>query len=249
MALGSSIEDPDTSLGSPLRRNPVWFALQVTMRIVFTVWLRYRAKGIERVPAESGALILANHQSFLDPLLIGLPLKRPVSYLARENLFRVPVVGWILRNTYVMPLNIDGASLAGIRQTLKRMRQGFLVGVFPEGTRSPDGTVGQLKPGFTTLVKRVETPIIPVGIAGAHRALGLGHRLLKPERVCVVFGEPIPPEALAPYRQRGREEDLIAFVREKILACVEEAELWLHDQARVPADEDIDWPKPVESVT
>lgn len=227
----------------------MWLAMQVTMRIVFTVWMRYRAKGIENVPSEGGALVLANHQSFLDPLMIGLPLTRPVSFLARENLFRVPLVGWILRNTYVMPLNMEGASLAGIRQTLKRMQQGFLVGVFPEGTRSPDGVVGELKPGFTTLVKRVEVPIIPVGVAGAHRALGLGHKLLKPERVCVVFGEPILPEDIAPLRERGREAELMAFVRGKILECVQEAELWLHNQPRVRQDEDIVWPKPVEPVS
>src|SRR5215207_9434188 len=129
---------PDDLLGSPLRRNWIWLSFQVAMRIIFAVWLRYRARGLEHVPATGGGLILANHQSFLDPLMIGLPLHRPVSFLARENLFQVPVIGWILRRTYVMPIN-QMAGTSGLRELLKRLDKGFLVGIFPEGSRSPDG--------------------------------------------------------------------------------------------------------------
>src|SRR5437016_2539549 len=121
--------------GSPLRRNWVWFISQVIVGAVFAFWLRYRARGIERIPAAGGGLLLANHQSFLDPLLVGLPLHRPVSFLARDTLFPVPVIGWILRHTYVIPLDREGGGAAGIRQTLRRLEQGFLVGIFPEGTR------------------------------------------------------------------------------------------------------------------
>lgn len=214
-------------LGSPLRRNWVWLSFQVVIRNIFAFWLQYRARGIEKIPATGGGLILSNHQSFLDPLLIGLPLHRPVSFLARDTLFPVPVIGWILRHTYVMPLSRDTGGAAGLRETIRRLDEGFLVGLFPEGTRSPDGSLGTLKPGFAALVRRTELPIYPVGIAGAHRALGRGSILLKPHRVRVVFGEPLPADKVAELKQRGRETELVETVRAHIAACQHEAETWL----------------------
>jgi 1-acyl-sn-glycerol-3-phosphate acyltransferase len=212
---------------SPLRRNWVWFICQVILSVCFTVWLRYRARGVERLPTVGGGLLLVNHQSYLDPLLVGLPLKRPVSYLARDSLFRVPVVGWMLRNTYVMPLSRDSGGVAGFRETLRRLEDGFLVGVFPEGTRSPDGKLGTFKPGFAALLRRAHIPIYPVGIAGAHRAMGKGSWFLKPCRVCVVFGEPFCRETIEPLFQRGLEPELVETVRTRIAECQREAEAWL----------------------
>jgi len=226
MAEMTAVNTPP-QVGSPLRRNWIWFVCQVIVGICFTVWLRYRARGVERLPADGGGLLLANHQSYLDPLLVGLPLRRPVSFLARDSLFRVPVIGWILRNTYVMPLSRDSGGVAGFRETLRRLDEGFLVGVFPEGTRSPDGTLGTFKPGFAALVRRTDLPIYPVGIAGANRALGKGSRFLKPHRVCVVFGEPFSREAIEPLCQRGREAELVEAVRSRIADCQREAEEWL----------------------
>jgi len=197
------------------------------LSVVFTTWLRYRARGVEHVPAVGGGLFLTNHQSFLDPLLVGLPLRRPVSFLARDTLFKVPVIGWILRHTYVMPLSRETGGAAGIRETLRRMDLGFLVGIFPEGTRSVDGSLGKFKPGFAALVRRMELPIYPVGIAGAHRAFGKGSLFLKPHRVCVVFGEPFPKELIDSLKQRGREAELIECVRSKIAECQQAAEDWL----------------------
>lgn len=214
-------------LGSPLRRNWVWWTLQVIIRNVFAFWLRYRARGIEHIPEQGGGLVLSNHQSYLDPLLIGLPLHRPVSFLARNTLFPVPVIGWILRHTYVMPLSRDTGGAEGIRETIRRLDEGFLVGLFPEGTRSRDGSLGRLKPGFAALVRRTDLPIYPVGIAGAHRAMGRGSLFLKPYRVCVVFGQPIPAESIAELKQRGREDELVETVRARIAACQQDAENWL----------------------
>jgi 1-acyl-sn-glycerol-3-phosphate acyltransferase len=213
--------------GSPVRRNWVWFVSQLLVGIVFTFWLRYRARGAERVAPAGGGLLLANHSSFLDSLLVGLPLRRPVSFLARDTLFRVPVVGWMLRHTYVMPLSRDTGGAAGIRETLRRLEEGFLVGIFPEGTRSTDGSLGTFKPGFAALVRRTDLPIYPVGIAGANRALGRGSLFLKPRRVRVVFGEPLALETIAALRQRGREDELIEAVRARIAECQQEAEEWL----------------------
>jgi 1-acyl-sn-glycerol-3-phosphate acyltransferase len=196
----------------------------MVFRAFFYTWLRYRSRGMEKIPATGGGLLLINHQSYLDPMLAGLPLTRPISYLARDSLFRVPLIGWILRHTHVKPINREAASSAVIRETVQRMEQGFLCGVFPEGTRSADGKVGPFKPGFIALIRRADVPIYPIGVAGAYEALGRGSWFLKPRRVAVVYGDPILPEQLKELAQRGREDELVAYVRQRIIDCQAEAE-------------------------
>ena len=210
----------------PTRRNWLWLILQFLLRVVFTVWLRYRARGLDKIPAEGGGLIIANHQSFLDPLLIGLPLSRPLSYVARDTLFPVPLIGWVLRRTYVMPIKREAASSATIRAAVERVQQGFLVGIFPEGTRCRQGEVGEFRPGFAAIVRRTKLPIYPVAIAGAHKAMPRGIWWLKRRTVTVVFGDALPPDEVERYCQRGQEQRLVSLVRERITALHAEAETW-----------------------
>lgn len=223
MTISSAEISSKIQTASP-RRSWFWLICQTVIQGFFGIWLRYRAVGVDRIPTTGGGLLLCNHQSYLDPLLVGLHLARPVSYLARNTLFAVPILGRILRITHVMSLNRDGGSSAAIREALKRMDEGFLVGIFPEGTRSADGHLGPLKHGFAAILRRTDLPVIPVGIAGANRALGRGSWFLKPCRVCVVYGEPLPREEIARLNERGRERELVELVRTRIAACQHEAE-------------------------
>ena len=213
-------------LPPPKARNLTWRTLQFILQNVFCFWLGYRARGYQQLDDAQGGLVLANHQSFLDPLLVGLPLHRPISFLARDTLFRVPVIGWILRSTYVMPINREAASTASLRETLRRMQHGFLVGIFPEGTRTETGEVGVFKPGFVALVRRSKLPVYPVGIAGGYQALGRKNWFLRPARVRVVVGQPITIEQLEQFASRDQDQALIDFVRQRIVECYQEAEAW-----------------------
>ncbi len=220
----NSTEPPP--LPSPTRRNWVWFSFQCILGLFFLIWFRYRARGVERIPKTGGGLFLINHQSFLDPLLVGMPLSRPVSYLARDSLFKVPFIGWVLRKTYVMPINRDSSGTGPIKEGVRRIKHGFLVGIFPEGTRSRDGAVGQLKPGFVTFIRRTKSPVFPVGIAGADKAFPRSSWFIKPRRIRIVFGAPFSPEELDQLSQRGREHELVALAHERISQCQREAEEW-----------------------
>jgi 1-acyl-sn-glycerol-3-phosphate acyltransferase len=168
---------------------------------------------------------LVNHQSFLDPLLVGLPLKRPVSFLARDSLFRVPIIGWILRNTYVMPINREAASTSSLREAIRRLAHGFYVGIFPEGTRTETGEVGELKPGFLALMRRAQVPVYPVGIAGAFQSYPKRAWFPRPVKVCVEFGEAFTQAELEQFG-RDRETELLTFIRARIAACQQRAEAW-----------------------
>lgn len=211
---------------SPLRRGPVWNLIQIVLQTFFCFWLGYRAFGYRRIDDEPGALILINHQSYLDPLLVGLPLTRPISFLARENLFDVPLVGWVLRKTHVLPINQEAAGTTSIRKLIERVNDGWLVGIFPEGTRSESGDIGVIKPGFATIVRRAKKPVIPVGISGAYQSMPMGSWFVRPVPVRVVFGDPITVEELERFPDRSQEHELIELVRERMVACHAAAEAW-----------------------
>ena len=201
----------------PERRNWVWLTIQTVLRLLFAIFLRYRATGHQELSRHSGMLFVINHQSFLDPLLVGVPLTRPVCFLARDSLFRVPVVGWVLRSTYVMAINRESASSAVIRESIAKLRAGFWVGIFPEGTRSVDGELGELKPGFLAIVRRAQVPVCVVGIAGSQRAFGKGAWFPRMARVSVCFDSPILLEELQTLLERG-EEHLLAEIRSRLEA-------------------------------
>lgn len=211
---------------SPLRRNWVWFGFQIVAQVLFTIWFRARTRGLENLPKEGPGLILMNHESFLDPLVAAVWIKRPVSYLARHDLFDVPVVGWILRRTYVMPINRLKGSSAAMRATIQRLDQGFLVGIFPEGARTEDGELGEIKGGFLAITRRAPVPIIPMGIAGTRKAMAYGDFFPKPFRVRVVIGEPLDAEEVARLSTKERQGEMLELIEQRLRDCRRAAEEW-----------------------
>ena len=219
-------DNPD-ALPSPLRASCVWWTLRAVLRLLLTIMLGYRARGVKRVAAQGGGLVLINHQSNFDPMLVGLPLARPISYMARDSLFPLPVIGWILKRTYVVPISREAAGSESIRELIRRIEHGFLVGVFPEGTRTHDGRMGEFKPGFLAVARRARMPLYPVGIAGAYKAWPRRWKLPRPGRVRLVFGEPIPADEVERLCGRGRQRELLDVVRVRVDECRREAEDWL----------------------
>lgn len=215
---------------SPTQRSRMWRFLQFLFRGICCTYLQYRARGVERMPA-GGALLVANHQSYLDPLLICVPLNRPISFLARDSLFRAPIVGWILKNTLVLPVNQAAPTTVSIRAMIDRIKAGFYVGMFPEGTRTPDGKMCEIKPGMLAIVKRIDAPICPIGIAGGYESYPMHAAWPRPAKIRVVFGPPIPANELVERWKRDGEEATLKFLGERIGECVEEAYRWRNEGA------------------
>jgi 1-acyl-sn-glycerol-3-phosphate acyltransferase len=129
-----------------------------------------RTEGAHHVPRTGPVLVIANHQSFLDPVLVGLAARRQLCFLARHSLFENAGFGWLIRSLNAVPVNQDGFAREGLKTTLEQLRSGRAVLVFPEGERTEDGQIHPLRPGIHLLIKRVKMPILPVGIAGAYDA-------------------------------------------------------------------------------
>lgn len=182
--------------------------------VLYRLLFRYRAYHPERVPASGPVILAANHTSFLDPPLVGLPLARPLSYLARKSLFRNWLIGAVLRSWQVVPVDRDGAGAAGLKAILNRLRQGHAVLLFPEGTRSPDGRLQPARSGIGLAIIKSECPVVPVRVFGTYEAWGRHYRFPRPRRIAVAYGEPLDFTALRREAKTASKERLKAIYQE-----------------------------------
>jgi 1-acyl-sn-glycerol-3-phosphate acyltransferase len=143
-------------------------------------------------------MLLSTHQSVLDPVLVGLISNRRLNYLARKTLFKNSAFGFLIRVLDAIEIDREKGGLAGLREMLKRLQAGELVLLFPEGTRTEDGNVKELKPGFIPVARRSNVPLIPIAIVGAFDCLPRGTKLPLRKPIAVVVGEPLQSAVYAP---------------------------------------------------
>ncbi len=170
----------------------IWFRFaQAVLLLCGTVFFRLRLFYRVRLPYESGAILASNHQSFLDPVLVGLALEKPIHFMARSTLFKNPLFGMLIRSVNAFPVERDTADLKATRETLRRLKNGNFVVMFPEGTRTHDGSVIMPKPGFAMLASRAGVPIVPVVIKNSGLAWGRKDIFIsRLPRITVIYGEP-----------------------------------------------------------
>jgi 1-acyl-sn-glycerol-3-phosphate acyltransferase len=182
----------------------LWYELFYwASRVFFTFAFSLREEGRRNVPPKGPVLLIANHQSFVDPLLVGLAARRHLCQLARKTLYKHRLFGAFLHTVNTVPVDQHGFAKEGLQRILERLQEGEAVVVYPEGERTWTGAVQPLKPGIHLLIKRAGVPIVPVGIAGAYEALPRTRKwpilspLLLPATgtgLAVVVGKPILPE-------------------------------------------------------
>jgi 1-acyl-sn-glycerol-3-phosphate acyltransferase len=184
-----------------------------------TVLLPWRATGHCNIPAAGGLLMVSNHQSFADVFFLGIPPRRPLNYVARSTLF-LPILGPLISSVGGFPIQREGIGASGLKETLLRVRKGGIVALFPEGTRSPDGRLGVVKPGIAVLIARAKVPVVPVGLAGTFEAWPRSRVLPAPHRVRIHYGAPIYPEELT-----GMDTAAVTdLIRQRLEDCHREAE-------------------------
>jgi 1-acyl-sn-glycerol-3-phosphate acyltransferase len=210
----------------------LWYDfLRVVCRLVGTVVFGIRVRGREHVPPGRGALVMSNHQSHLDPVLVGLATDRRLNYLARQTLFGFAPFRWLISSLDAIPLDREGLGLNGLKETLKRLKRGEMVLIFPEGTRTRDGEVGTFKPGFCALARRANVPLLPVGIEGAFNSWPRKNVLPMPAAIHIQFGPPLQPTEIDEFD----DEQLVAEMRRRIAACHGEARRLRNRALRRPA--------------
>lgn len=196
-------------------KRSVYDLSRIAVRCVGWVLCRLTYLGQEHFPKEGAALVCSNHQSYLDPMLMGGMCDRRLNYLARESLFRSKLFSGLIRFYDAIPVRRDGMSITGLKETLRRLKNKEMVVVFPEGTRTPDGSIQTMKPGFCILARRAKVPLVPVAIDGSYDTWPKGRKFPFPARMCLVAGPPISVEEI----ETVDDETLVKMLDERIQEC------------------------------
>ena len=189
------------------------------VRLAMTLLYRIRVHGLENFPKEDGLLICCNHQSYLDPLIMGVVCPRPVNYLGRKSLFNSPFLAWFLHWHDTIGIDREATGIGGMKEMLRRIKRGESVVMFPEGTRTTDGELGPLMLGFCAVAKRTKSTLVPVGFEGSYQSLPRTRKIPRLGRIHVVIGKPISFEE---YKSLNDQEtaDLLAA---RMLTCLKTA--------------------------
>jgi 1-acyl-sn-glycerol-3-phosphate acyltransferase len=193
------------------RPNPVYRAAWLPTRFLLHLLFGYRTEGAEKVPEKGPVILAANHLSILDPIAIGAGIKRPVSFLARADVFRLPVLSWLLPRLHAIPVERGTGDLSAIKGAIRALERGMAFGIFPEGTRSRSGRLQPFKTGVAAIAFRTGSPVVPVAVVGSEKAWPVGRKLFRLRRpIRVVYGDPIP----VPRKTKVSHQELENLTRE-----------------------------------
>jgi 1-acyl-sn-glycerol-3-phosphate acyltransferase len=169
---------------------PEWFLvlLRKPLGFMWRVLFKIRFKGTEHIPRTGGLIIAANHQTYIDPFWLAIPVKRPLRFLAWDAVFTWPIVGKFIQIFGAWPIQLEGSDPGAIRRTLQWLNAGGAVVIFPEGGRGQsDGLMQRFKGGAVRLALEAGVPILPVTIRGANRVWPLGQVIPRLAKVEITY--------------------------------------------------------------
>ncbi len=194
-----------------------WLMKHVFLGPLVRLLYRPKARGLENIPAEGPVILAANHVSFMDSLFVPLLVKRHVVYLGKADYFDSAKTRWFFKFTNVIPVRREGgtAGEAAIRAGVKALQEGNVVGIYPEGTRSPDGRLYRGKTGVARMALLADCPVIPVAVLGSREVQPPERRMPKLSgRVQVVYGKPLSFERFA---GQDRDRFVLRSVTDEIM--------------------------------
>ena len=174
--------------------NPWYRTARCVLRVLCCSLLKVRVFNRHYEPADGGTVYICNHQSYLDPILMSIGLRRPINYMARESLFRLGPFTKLIESVNAFPVRRATADTRAIKEAIRRIKKGGQVVVFPEGTRTSDARIGPFLPGVAILAQRAAKWAVPVLIDGAHEAWPKTQMLPGLGNIIVQYGRPIPQE-------------------------------------------------------
>ncbi len=202
------------------RPPSMYFLSRGLIEIWARIWLRFRAYGVANIPKTGGCILAANHASYLDPPIVSASFRsRVIHFMARDTLFKPGFPRWILTNVGCVQIDRTKGDVAALRRGLQVLKDGKVLGVFPEGTRSLDGQLQKAKGGIGFLIAKAKVPVVPIYVDGTFHAMSKRAKWVKPVKVRIFIGEPIMPDEVAA-QGKGREayESIAALVMSRIAA-------------------------------
>lgn len=177
-----------------------------------------RTVGAENIPAEGGVILAPNHVSYLDPPLVGSGIRRQVHFMAKEELFKIPVLGFLIRSVGSFPVRRSTADRTALKKAIDLLAEGRVICIFPEGTRSPDANLLPPELGFAMIALKSRAPVVPAALFGTERSLSARSSFLRFGRIEIVYGEPITFDDL--YDKPGR--DSLEEVGRRVMEAIRE---------------------------
>ncbi len=186
-------------------RTPVLDLFRPAVHGLCRVYFRLELRGIQHIPAEGPVLIVPNHQTYADPALVTIPIRRPVFYMAWHRLFEIPAFGRLIRWLRAFPVQIGSADPRATREVVRLLQAGEAVMIFPEGERSRDGRLGRFRPGAFRLSVSMSVSVLPVTIAGGHASWPPGRLMPRPRPITITYHPLLSPEPGVAPRDAARQ--------------------------------------------
>ncbi|NOY64533.1 MAG: 1-acyl-sn-glycerol-3-phosphate acyltransferase, partial [Nitrospirae bacterium] len=186
----------------------IYYLFKIIFTVSYKILFRNEVKGEHNIPESGGLIIASNHLSYLDPPLIGISMKRQAYFMAKDSLFKNPLIGWFVRS-FSIPVDRESPKPSTIKEAVKLLKDGKVLVLFPEGGRSKDGDIGGGKRGVAMIAAMSKAPVVPALIEGTDRALPKGATFLRPAKVRITFGPPMEiktDESTRDYQHRLTEE-------------------------------------------
>jgi 1-acyl-sn-glycerol-3-phosphate acyltransferase len=185
-------------------RTPVLDVFRPSFHALCRAWFGLTLHGVEHIPPTGPLIIAPNHQTYADPPLVTIPVRRPVHYMAWSRLFDIPAFGWFIRRLRAFPVDIEARDSRATREVIRILRAGEAVMIFPEGQRSRDGRLAPFKVGAFRLAVSLDVPVLPVTIAGGFESWPPGQRLPRRGRIAITYHRVVHPDRAADARSAAR---------------------------------------------
>ena len=173
-------------------------------------YFRLSAKGLENIPKTGPVLLVSNHASYIDPFLDGVMLRRPIHFMARSDLWNVKLLAWWIPKVHGIPIRRTGFDRKALQVTFDYLKNGEIILIYPEGTRSFDGNLKPGMPGVGMIAYQAKVPVIPIYISGSFAAYPRNVKFPKPKKITVFYGPPL--DLQAEFNLPDEKETYIAIV-------------------------------------
>jgi len=202
--------------------TPVLNVVRPLIHGMARVYWRIQLEGTHHIPAAGPLIIAPNHVTYADPVLVCIPIRLAVHFMAWDALFRIPGFSWLIRQLRAFPVQIDSADPRSTREAVRLLQAGHALMIFPEAGRTPDGRLQGFRPGAFRLACSLKVPVLPVTILGGHASWPPGRLLPRPGRLRIVYHPVVaPPDDPDP---RAAARRLATQVREAIAASLPQGE-------------------------
>jgi 1-acyl-sn-glycerol-3-phosphate acyltransferase len=196
--------------------KPLYWCGYTLCKTIAKVGFRYQAFGQENIIEDGPAIMAANHQSYLDPPLVGITCRSELYFLARKTLFKNKLFGSILSRVNALPVDLSGADLTAVRTIINLLKQGHRTVIFPEGTRSLTGQIQHARPGIGMIIAKTLAPVVPMRIFGSFQAWPKAGTI-QPCPITVVVGKPI---RFKKEEFDGKSREAYQKIGEQVLATI-----------------------------